>query len=134
MNLVTLSFSNEQRFFCPVTGVQMLGRGPFEASPATLFVYVPEIGEVESEDQRVKALWTKVCAECEEQLTVNPFTSFLNAASKQFPNLVVFRLEDTVTACGPVDSTLFLGIDFDHGSSDENAAPDEEDWGTDPQA
>jgi hypothetical protein len=127
MNLVTLCIPSEQPLFCPVTGVQMLGRGPFQASPATLFVYIPEVGEVESEDPWVNSLWTKVSAEGEAQLRVNPFTPFLNAVSKQYPNLVVFRLDDTESGCGPVNTTVFLGINFDHGGSDENAASDEDD-------
>lgn len=122
MQHVQLDLSHDN-FYCPVTGFHMLSKDHYEASPATLFVYPEDAGEFEWYSQELEELeftvnTHEIVDECEDGLS--EIERFLLAIQDK-PNLVVFTITTSGIACGPVSSTVHIGIDMNYcGEEDED--------------
>ena len=101
-------------FYCPITGVQILGDEHYEPSPATAFVYSPEAEEFEHIVERLEAVDSKV--NTEEIMEEEPFERFERfcEAIKDEPNIVIFSITTHGMACGPVSSTIHVAIDMNY--------------------
>lgn len=120
MHHVQLNLDHDN-FFCPVTGFHMLSEEHYEPSPATLFVYIEDAGEFEWYSRELEKLESTVNTEeiedeCEDGLS--NIERFL-VAIKDKPNLVVFTITTSGIACGPVSSTVHIGIDMDYSKKDD---------------
>ncbi len=120
MQHVQLDLSHDN-FYCPVTGFHMLSEEHYEASPATLFVYVEDAGEFEWYSQELEELEStvnteEIVDECADGLS--EVERFLLAIQDK-PNLVVFTITTSGIACGPVSSTVHIGIDMDYYEEEE---------------
>lgn len=107
---------NHDNFYCPATGFHMLSEEHYKPSPATLFVYPEDAGEIEWYSRELEKLEAtinteEIVEECEDGLS--NVERFL-AAIKDKPNLVVFTITTSGMACGPVSSTVHLGIDMNY--------------------
>lgn len=107
---------DDANLFCPATGRQILSEEKCEASPATLFVYVEEENVFEFVRDDLKA----VAKEVEETSWLDledgrPIDRLLGAIDS--PAAVDFVVTLTDMACGPVRTTIHVGIDMAHGSA-----------------
>ena len=93
-------------FFCPITAQNILSSENCEASPATSFIYLDEIGDF--------AHISDDLAEVQDSLDDDSDESELDqflAAVKDTKNLVVFSI--TVNN-GPFSNAIPVGIDMNH--------------------
>jgi hypothetical protein len=100
----------------------MLSEEHYDASPATLFVYIEDAGEFEWYSPELEKLESTVNTEeiedeCEDGLS--NIERFL-AAIKDKPNLVVFTITTSGIACGPVSSTVHICIDMDYCEEEDD--------------
>lgn len=126
MNLFELDIDDSFSFFCPVTGLQILGPDFFHPSAATVFTFSPEAGDFESIDEPYKAIWDEV----EDQFGEDEFGSdlwnrFCARLGKEHPELLVFGFTSHGMACGPVSNTIYVAIDFSYGGDDADDEQDE---------
>ena len=115
MHHVQLDLSHDN-FYCPATGFHMLSKDHYEPSPATLFVYPEDAGEFEWYSQELEELEStvnteEIVDECEDGLS--EVERFLLAIQDKL-SLVVFTITTSGMACGPVSSTVHIGIDIDY--------------------
>ena len=116
MQTIKLDLSNSDfSFFCPVTGKRIVGPECFEPSAATVFTYLDEIGEFEHLSDELKKV-----AEALEDADVDMF-DFFESFSQQIKSdsVVSFEITTHGMACGPVSSTVRIGIDMDYRDRDE---------------
>jgi len=121
MHHVQLDLSHDN-FYCPVTGFHMLSEEHYDASPATLFVYIEDAGEFEWYSPELEKLESTINTEeiedeCEDGLS--NIERFL-AAIKDKLNLVVFTITTSGIACGPVSSTVHICIDMDYCEEEDD--------------
>lgn len=129
---VELDIDDDFRFFCPMTGQLIYTAEEISPSPATLFACSPGFGReaFDSAREDMKALWEQVWdasdrARAEGREPDDPYETFL-ARVQADHNVVVFAFSSEGMACGPLSSTSFLGIDFDHNASEGDAGDDDE--------
>lgn len=113
-------YLEHDNFFCPVTGHPIVGPEHFEPSDATAFVYLDEVGDFEHIQDRFAKINEKV--NTEEAMEEDPFEQFKRFcdALEDMPSIVVFSLTTMGMACGPVSSTVHIGIDMNYGSKEED--------------
>jgi hypothetical protein len=131
MNLFKLDVDDSLDFFCPRTGSLILGPEYFDPSPATAFVYIPEICEFETIEDGLEEIWDELEERYgEEESPWDLWGRFLQRVAKDRPNVLVFAFTSHGMACGPVSSTVYVGIDFGYATEVEgNENDDEEDEG-----
>jgi hypothetical protein len=113
MQQVELDLAHDN-FFCPVTGERILGPESFAPSPATAFVFTPESGEFETIQEGLAEIDRKV--NTEEVMEEDPWGRFDRFCKelKGRPDIVVFSITTRGMACGPVSSTVHIGIDMNY--------------------
>jgi hypothetical protein len=120
MTLVELWLDHDN-LYCPVTGNHILSSEHFSASPATAFVFPVDGDDFECITHELKLIEEKVNPEgWEDDLEEEDDGSleyssrigrFLKAIEKE-PHLLVFKITTSGMACGPVSSTVYVGIDM----------------------
>ena len=122
MQKVILDLSHEY-FYCPVTGHLIKDDHSYQPSPATLFTFVDEVGDFETLHPNLQGKWDKIKEQAENDEeeedyidTENLFDRFLEQVN--ITSLVCFIITTRGIACGPVSSTVRIGIDM-------NQQPDE---------
>lgn len=108
----------DAKLFCPATGQQILSEEACKPSPATLFIYVEDENVFEFVRPELKVLADKV----EETSWLDlengrPIDSLLSAISSAAAVDFVVKLSGI--ACGPVSTTVHIGVDLAHGSAAE---------------
>ena len=121
MHHVQLVLSHDN-FYCQATDFYVLSEEHYDASPATLFVYIEDAGEFEWYSPELEKLESTVNTEeiedeCEDGLS--NIERFL-AAIKDKLNLVVFTITTSGIACGPVSSTVHICIDMDYCEEEDD--------------
>ena len=118
MQKVILDLSHEY-FYCPVTGQLIKDDHTYQPSPATLFTFVDEVGDFETLHPNLQGKWDKIKEQAENDEeeedyidTENLFDRFLEQVS--ITSLVCFIITTRGMACGPVSSTVRIGIDMNH--------------------
>jgi hypothetical protein len=102
---------DHDNFFCPATGHQILGGDTFEPSPATEFVFTNESGEFEHIAPKWEQLDKQV--NTDEAMEDDPWERFQRFAKAiDEPKIVVFTITTSGIACGPVSSTVHIGINM----------------------
>ena len=98
----------------------------YKPSPATAFVLPPEAEDFDAMQPRLRKIWDKVKAASDEE-DPQPWQLFEDFCKEleHHENLVLFSLTSHGMACGPVSSTVYLCIDFAHGSEDFDDEEDE---------
>ncbi|MFN9602313.1 MAG: hypothetical protein ACK6A7_02565 [Planctomycetota bacterium] len=120
--MLDLDHSN---FYCPVTGKLIADDDSFEASPATVFTYVNEVGEFDTIAPELLAIWEQVEAETdEEDFDADPFEIFCQRIEDD--SIVCFEITTHGFACGPVSSTVRIAINMNY-CNEENEEEEEED-------
>jgi hypothetical protein len=123
MQQVELNLDHDY-FFCPVTGDQIFGPEHFKPSPATVFVFTPESGEFETIHEELAKLDEKVNTEAVmEEDSWGRFERFCQAL-KGRSNIVVFSITTRGMACGPVSSTVHIGIDMNYQPDEDEGEED----------
>jgi hypothetical protein len=100
----------------------MLSEEHYDASPATLFVYIEDAGEFEWYSPELEKLESTInTEEIEDEWEdgLSNIERFL-AAIKDKPNLVVFTITTSGIACGPVSSTVHICIDMDYCEEEDD--------------
>lgn len=111
---------DHSNFYCPVTGQLITGDQVFQASPATVFTYVSEVGEFEQITPELKELWDSVEAEADEDdFDIDLFEKF--AEKIEDDAIVCFEITTFGMACGPVSSTVRIAINMNYCDEAEDA-------------
>lgn len=114
MKCIEFEIDDSFEFFCPMTGTPVFGEDSFEPSKATVFVYSPEAGCVESCDDATAKVWEEVEEKEAESCDFDAWEQFKAKMSADNPYLVLFGFTSYGMACGPVSSTIYVCIDFAH--------------------
>lgn len=118
MQLVQLDLAHDN-FFCPVTGQAILrGEEAFHASPATVFCYVDEVDEFETISEEAKSIFDTLEIDEDEDSTDEIFEKFAKMYSDN--NVVCFVITTSGMACGPVSSTVRIGIQMNYDMGKNN--------------
>lgn len=131
MQKVVLDLSHEY-FFCPVTGQLIKDDHTYQPSPATMFTFVDDVGEFETLHPDLQEKWDKVKEQAEHEEedegdyigTEDLFDRFLEQVNN--PSLVCFIITTRGMACGPVSSTVRIGIDMDREPDEMEDTEDED--------
>lgn len=143
MQIVPLELSHNT-FFCPVTGVQLLSPDDYHCSAATLFHFIDmEGGHLVDPTPEIELLYNEAFEDINKGLYENydfrfnysdeakAFEILVYEKLKQENNYVLFEICTTGFACGPISSTVYIGIDMNYQSAesiDEENAFDFEGW------
>lgn len=120
MTLIELCLHHDN-LYCPATGHHILSSEHFSPSPATEFVFPVEGDDFECISPELKRIDEKVNPEGWEDELLDEdddldqpgrIERFLDAIVDN-PHLVVFKITTSGMACGPVSSTVYVGIDMD---------------------
>lgn len=118
MQLVKLDL-NHDNFFCPVTGQVILnGEEAFHASPATIFCYVDEVSDFETISEEAKSIFEKLVIDEDEDSADEIFEKFASTYADN--NIVCFVITTSGMACGPVSSTVRVGIQMNYNMGKNN--------------
>jgi hypothetical protein len=118
MNLVEMDVDQSFTFYCPITGELILSPDRFEPSAATAFSFCPEAGDFDMARRSLRSLWRTLNDRYgDDEFFPDLWRRFCRRLAKQKPEIVVFGFTSHGMACGPVSSTIYLGIDFSHGPS-----------------
>lgn len=110
MQQITLKLDHGN-FYCPISGQNIRSSGNCEASPATTFIYLDEIGDFAHTSDDL----AKVQDSLDDDSDESELDQFL-AAIKDTKNLVVFSI--TVNN-GPFSSAVHVGIDMNYCEEEE---------------
>ncbi|RAR73696.1 hypothetical protein [Flavobacterium aciduliphilum] len=126
-------------FYCPVTGEQLLFEEDYHSSPATLFHYIDlEGGVLVAAQPEIEVLYNEALKEIKEGLydgyefkydysnEGKAFDILVHVKLKDYSNSVLFELCDAGYACGPVSSSVFIGIDMGYGKALDSGVLDQE--------
>lgn len=117
MQTISLVLDHDN-FYCPVTGEMILSDDFFEPSPATLFVYLDEVGEFQEIDSALSLIWEQIQAETEgEDFDGDPFEMFCQRIEDD--SIVNFEITTYGIACGPVSSTVRIAINMNYCEEDD---------------
>jgi len=117
MQIVNLDLSHFN-FYCPVTGQLISNDELFEESPATVFSYIDEVQEFQKIVPDLEEIWKKIEDEADEDDF--PWDLFEKFAGKiKNDSIVCFQITTRGMACGPVSSTVRIGINMDYQSEDQ---------------
>jgi hypothetical protein len=105
MQQITLKLDHGN-FYCPITGQNILSSENCEASPATIFIYLDEIGDFAHTSDDLAEVQDSLDDDSDE----SELDQFL-AAIKDTKNLVVFSI--TVNN-GPFSNAVHVGIDMNY--------------------
>lgn len=120
MALFELDVDDSFNFYCPITGLQILGPDFFHPSDATAFTFSPEAGDFESIDEPYKVIWEEIESQYgDEEFASDLWDRFCKRLADEFPQILVFGFTTHGIACGPVSNTIFVAIDFAYGGDDE---------------
>jgi hypothetical protein len=100
-------------FYCPVTGEQIVSSELCTPSPATAFIYLDEIGDFVEISEEFAEINEKIIEKENEDEDFFHFETFMKAI-KKIKNLIVFSITTRGMACGPVSSTVHIGIDMNY--------------------
>jgi len=115
MQIVELDLDHFE-FYCPVTGIKMMGDAEeFVASPATVFCFVDEVRDFECVTDDFRQAYESASAD-EDLLSEEVFQSLAGYGDR---NLVCFTITTRGMACGPISSTVRVGINMNY-TADEN--------------
>jgi hypothetical protein len=116
-------------FFCPVTGVQILGESHCDESAPSLKAYwVDEVmDEPVIKDPGLEAAWAQLLEKFEEDedgdfLMGDDLKKFLT--NYVAPNWSVFEITTSGMSCGPTSSTVWLVIDLNTELEEEESSED----------
>ena len=115
MQIVRLDLDHNN-FFCPATGKPIFDEGGV-VSPAVDFVYIYEVGEIDYASAPAQAAWDGI-EENEEDPDFDLFERFVETYDAR--NLVCFEITTHGFACGPVSSTVAVGIDMNYDIEDHS--------------
>lgn len=118
MNLVKMDVDQSFTFHCPITGALILSPDRFEPSAATAFSFSPEAGDFDIARRSLRSLWRTLNDRYgDDEFFPDLWGRFCRRLAKRKPEIVVFGFTSHGMACGPVSSTIYLGIDFSYGPS-----------------
>jgi len=109
-------------FYCPVTGKLITNHEVFQASPATVFTFVSDVGEFGQITPELQELWDSVEAEAEadeDDFAMDLFEKF--AEKIKDDAIVCFEITTFGMACGPVSSTVRIAINMNYCDEAEDA-------------
>jgi hypothetical protein len=116
MQIVKLCLDH-QNFHCPVTGQRITSDETYEPSPAMVFMYLDEIGEFQDIDPDLQEVFDEVESEFGDELWPDElFAKFCDRIQSE--GLVCFEIATHGMACGPVSSTVRIGIDMNYQPQD----------------
>ena len=116
MQIVRLQLDHSN-FYCPVTGQLIVNDEVFQASPATVFTYIDEVGEFEHILPELNEIWEGVEAEADDDdFAIDLFEKFVEKIEDGA--IVCFEITTFGMACGPVSSTVRIAINMNY--CDEN--------------
>ena len=98
-------------FYCPVTGQQIVDSEFHEPSPATVFTYLDELGEFQDIDPEFRDVFDSIekkDGDCADNIFAKLKERITNEA------IVCFTITFRGMACGPVATTVRIGIDMNH--------------------
>lgn len=110
MQQITLKLDHGN-FYCPISGQNILSSENCEASPATSFIYLDEIGDFAHTSDDLAEVQESLDDDSDES-ELDPFL----AAIKDTKNLVVFSI--TVNN-GPFSNAVHVGIDMNFCEEEE---------------
>ncbi len=126
MQIIPLELS-QTTFFCPVTGEQLLSEDHYHSSPATLFHFIDiEGGDLINPTPEIELLYNEALDEISKGMHDNhKFKYDYSDEAKAFDILVHIKLNDKANyvlfeicnsgiACGPISSTVFIGLDMNY--------------------
>jgi hypothetical protein len=101
-------------FYCPVTGQAISRNREFTPSNATLFAYLDDIGDFVTTTPEIAELVGNL--DPEDELYGDEIVPMLLEFLDR-PNVVCFVITNNGFACGPVSSTIRIGIDMNYPAS-----------------
>ena len=109
-------------FHCPVTGHLIRDYESFKTSPATVFVYVDEIGDFAHIVPDLNKIWEKTKENRKNfQDELESFERFAGGIDDDA--IVCFEITTSEMGCGPVSSTIRIGIDMNYCDEDPGSRP-----------
>jgi|TARA_Y100000310_G_scaffold344647_1_gene458526 hypothetical protein len=105
-------------FFCPVTGEHILGSDEFKVSPATEFVFSLNDSMFEHAESKYEKIWDDL-QEKENQLFEDDSDEDFDCWEEfkktiKDNSIIVFEITTSGMACGPVSSTVCIGINMNY--------------------
>jgi hypothetical protein len=115
MNLLEMDVDQSFTFHCPITGALILSADGFEPSAATAFSFCPEAGDFDMAGRSLRSLWRTLNDRYgDDEFFPDLWRRFCRRLAKRKPEIVIFGFTSHGMACGPVSSTIYLGIDFSY--------------------
>jgi hypothetical protein len=115
MQIIRLDLDHSN-FFCPATGKPLFDEGG-DVSPAVDFAYFYEVGEIDHASTAAQAAWDAI-EEDEDDSNFDHFDHFDHferfVDAYDARNLLCFEITTHGFACGPVTSTVSVGIDMNY--------------------
>ena len=112
MQHIDIELDEFEQFYCPVTGQKIFSFGDgIKPSPATAFVYLEGMGMEGFEFLAEK--YQKIELDDLDDEDTDVFEEFLKIVKDEY-DLIVFSVTTSGMACGPVSSTLRIGVNMEH--------------------
>jgi hypothetical protein len=110
---------DHSNFYCPVTGQLIVNDEVFQASPATVFTYIDEVGEFEHILPELNEIWEGVEAETDDDdFEIDRFEKFVKKIEDGA--IVCFEITTFGMSCGPVSSTVRIAINMNYCDQAKN--------------
>jgi len=105
-------------FYCPVTGIRILGEGAHQTSPAVAFTYIDEVGELQDLSPELQEIRDRVVQESgPDDSAWDRYQKFVALISDD--SIVCFEITVCGMACGPVSSTVRIAINMNYSAATE---------------